>query len=83
MNTGFQDGYALGRALATERLDDYDAQRRPVAEKVVAFADRMTRIATTHHPLLRGARNIALPALGRLPAFRTRLATELAELNYR
>ena len=83
MNTGIQDGFALGRALATDRLDDYDARRRPIAEKVVAFADRMTRIATTHNPVLRGARNIALPVLGRIPAFRTRLATELAELNYR
>ena len=43
----------------------------------------MTRIATTHSRAARGARNIALPLLGHLPAFRTKLATELAELNYR
>ena len=48
MNTGIQDGYALGRAFATGQLDGYEAQRRPVAQRVVAFADRMTRIA--HHP---------------------------------
>jgi len=83
MNTGIQDGYALGRALATGQLDGYEAQRRPVAQRVVAFTDRMTRIATTHSRAARGARNIALPLLGHLPAFRTKLATELAELNYR
>ena len=83
MNTGIQDGYALGRAFATGQLDGYEAQRRPVAQRVVAFADRMTRIATTHNAAVRGARNIALPLLGHIPAFRTRLATELAELNYR
>ena len=83
MNTGIQDGYALGRAFATQQLDGYEAKRRPVAERVVTFADRMTRIATTHNAAIRGARNIALPLLGKLPAFRTRLATELAELNYR
>ena len=83
MNTGIQDGYALGRAFATGQLDGYEAQRRPVAQRVVAFADRMTRIATTRNPAVRGARNIALPLLGQLPAFRTKLATELAELNYR
>ena len=83
MNTGIQDGYALGRAFATDQLDGYEAQRRPVAQRVVAFADRMTRIATTRNPAIRGARNIALPLLGRIPAFRTKLATELAELNYR
>ncbi len=83
MNTGIQDGYTLGRAFATNQLDGYEDQRRPVAQRVVAFADRMTRIATTHNPAIRGARNITLPLLGRIPAFRTKLATELAELNYR
>jgi 2-polyprenyl-6-methoxyphenol hydroxylase-like FAD-dependent oxidoreductase len=83
MNTGIQDGYTLGRAFATGQPDDYEAQRRPVAQRVVAFTDRMTRIATTRNRAVRAARNIALPLLGHLPAFRTKLATELAELNYR
>ena len=83
MNTGIQDGYALGNVLTTGRLDDYEARRRPVAQRVVAFTDRMTTMATTRNPVLRGARNLALPLLGRLPPFTTRLATELAELNYR
>jgi 2-polyprenyl-6-methoxyphenol hydroxylase-like FAD-dependent oxidoreductase len=82
MNTGIQDGYALGRALATRTLDDYEATRRPIAERVVRFTDRMTRIATTRHAAARGARDVMLTLLGRVPAFRTRLATELAELNY-
>jgi 2-polyprenyl-6-methoxyphenol hydroxylase-like FAD-dependent oxidoreductase len=83
MNTGIQDGYALGRAFATGQLDGYEAQRRPVAQRVVAFTDRMTKLGTTRSPAVRGARNTVLPLLGRLPAFRTKLATELAELNYR
>ena len=83
MNTGIQDGYALGRAFATGALDGYEVQRRPIAQRVVAFTDRMTRIATTRSTTVRGLRNIALPLLGHLPAFRTKLATELAELNYR
>ncbi|MBW5483788.1 FAD-dependent oxidoreductase [Streptomyces bambusae] len=83
MNTGIQDGYALGRALATGTLDAYEARRRQVAQRVVAFTHRMTRVATTRNPLLRLARNTVLPLLGRVPAFRTRLVTELAELNYR
>ena len=36
MDTGIQDGYALGRAFATQSVDGYEAQRRPVAERVVA-----------------------------------------------
>ena len=50
MNTGIQDGYALGSALATGDLDGYETQRRPVAERVVAFTHRMTRIATSTQP---------------------------------
>ncbi|MFE9623702.1 FAD-dependent oxidoreductase [Streptomyces sp. NPDC006527] len=82
MNTGIQDGHALGRALAAGALDGYEAQRRPVAQRVVAFTDRMTRVATARHPLVRGARNLALPLLSHTGMPR-KLATELAELNYR
>ncbi|WP_338672467.1 FAD-dependent monooxygenase [Streptomyces sp. SCSIO 30461] len=82
MNTGIQDGYALGRAFASDTLDGYEAQRRPVAERVVAFADRMTRIATTRNTTARRLRNVALRLLGHT-GFRTKLATELAELDYR
>ncbi|WP_405702544.1 FAD-dependent oxidoreductase [Streptomyces sp. NBC_00069] len=83
MNTGIQDGCALGRALAAGDPGAYEAARRPVALHVVGLTDRMTRIATTHNPVLRAVRNTALPLLARVPALRTRLATELAELNYR
>jgi 2-polyprenyl-6-methoxyphenol hydroxylase-like FAD-dependent oxidoreductase len=82
MNTGIQDGYALGRALATGELDGYEARRRPVAQRVVALTHRMTRIATTRSPSARAVRNIALPVLARLGLSR-KIATELAELNYR
>ncbi|WP_053681436.1 FAD-dependent oxidoreductase [Streptomyces sp. WM4235] len=83
MNTGIQDGHALGRALTNGRLDSYEATRRPVALRVVAFTDRMTRVATTRNPVLRAVRNTALPVLGRVPVLRDRLANELAELDYR
>jgi len=82
MNTGIQDGHALGRAFASGQLDGYEARRRPVAQRVVAFTDRMTRVATTRNAMARGARNIALPLLGHTPMPK-KLATELAELNYR
>ena len=83
MNTGIQDGYALGNAILTGTLDDYEASRRPIAKRVVALTDRMTKVATTRNPVLRGVRNVVLPVLGHLAPFRTKLATELAELNYR
>ncbi|XUL85570.1 FAD-dependent oxidoreductase [Streptomyces galilaeus] len=82
MNTGIQDGYTLGRAFVTGQLDGYEARRRPVAQRVVAFTDRMTRVATNRNPAVRGARNFALPLLGHT-GMPKKLATELAELNYR
>jgi 2-polyprenyl-6-methoxyphenol hydroxylase-like FAD-dependent oxidoreductase len=83
MNTGIQDAYALGTAFATGDLDGYESRRRPVARRVVALTDRMTRVATTRNRAARAARNTVMPLLGRVPALRTRLATELAELDYR
>jgi 2-polyprenyl-6-methoxyphenol hydroxylase-like FAD-dependent oxidoreductase len=82
MNTGIQDGYALGTALVTGGLDGYETRRRPVAQRVVAFTDRMTRIATTRNPAARALRNTGMRLLGHTGACK-RLAAELAELNYR
>ncbi|MFJ7592663.1 FAD-dependent oxidoreductase [Streptomyces sp. NPDC097617] len=84
MNTGIQDGHALGQVLADGLdLDRYEARRRPVALRVVALTDRMTRIATTRNRALRTVRNTLLPVLLRIPALHDRLANELAELDYR
>jgi 2-polyprenyl-6-methoxyphenol hydroxylase-like FAD-dependent oxidoreductase len=90
MNTGIQDAVALGHALAAvlngqpgdDPLDAYERSRKPVAERVVAFTDRMTRIATLRNPQAQAARNTVIGMLGRIPAARQRLATELAELRY-
>jgi 2-polyprenyl-6-methoxyphenol hydroxylase-like FAD-dependent oxidoreductase len=83
MNTGIQDGYALGRAFAEGRLDAYEARRRPVARRVVAFTDRMTVLATLRRRPARALRNAALPLVSRIPAVRDRIVRELSELDYR
>jgi 2-polyprenyl-6-methoxyphenol hydroxylase-like FAD-dependent oxidoreductase len=89
MNTGIQDAVALGQALADvvagsaaeTTLDAYDRSRRPVARRVVALADRFTRVATVKGRRTQSLRNAALRALDHVPAFRHRLAMELAELR--
>ncbi|HEV3356211.1 MAG TPA: FAD-dependent monooxygenase [Pseudonocardiaceae bacterium] len=88
MNTGIQDAVALGRLLfralnGEDVLDEYETTRRPVALGVVAFTDRMTRMATVTSAPLRAARDIALPVLTRVPALRRRIAYQLAELGNR
>ena len=88
MNTGIQDAVALAAPLARvlrdgadERiLDGYEAERRPVAADVVAFTDRMTRVATVDRPAIRRIRNATLRVVGRIPAVRRNIALKLSEL---
>jgi 2-polyprenyl-6-methoxyphenol hydroxylase-like FAD-dependent oxidoreductase len=91
MNTGIQDGIALGHTLAAvlrdradeSRLDAYERTRRPVAQRVVAFTDRMTRMATLRSQRGRAVRNALIRRVGRITALRRWLATELAGLRNR
>ena len=89
MNTGIQDAVALGAALTAvvaegvseAALDAYEQRRRPVAGRVVAFTNRLTRIATVQSPRGRALRNAAIGFASRIPAMPRRLATELAGLR--
>lgn len=89
MNIGIQDAVSLGEHLTSVirdqapalYLDNYQAVRRPVAEKVVTMTDRMTRLATIESPLLRGARDLALQAAGLLPGIKAKVAAQIAEVD--
>jgi 2-polyprenyl-6-methoxyphenol hydroxylase-like FAD-dependent oxidoreductase len=87
MNTGIQDAIALGQTITAamasvnlSRLDDYENERRPIALRVVALTDRLTRIATTPK-LIRPLRNALLHAVANIPTMRSRLAVRLAGLS--
>ncbi|MFI6595393.1 FAD-dependent monooxygenase [Nonomuraea sp. NPDC050536] len=89
MNTGIQDAVNLaGKLVAVLKnsapdsvLDEYEAERRPVAEEVVAFTHRITRIATVGNSPLRGIRNAALRTLDFIPAVHRKMALTLSELE--
>ena len=88
MNTGIQDAVslagALDRTLKTSdeaSLDDWASARHRVASEVVAFTDRMTKMATMKSPLGQLLRNSAIGLAGHLPPLRAKLATKLAELE--
>lgn len=90
MNTGIQDAVALGRLLVRVAagepdalLDTYEETRRPVATEVVAFTDRMTRMATLRPRPARLLRNTVMKAAFSLPPVRAKLAYQLAELAAR
>lgn len=88
MNAGILDALRLAPALEAAlrgdatALDRYGEERRPVAERIVALADRLTRMATVP-PRLRPVRNLVMGWLSRVPALRRRLAWQLSGLAYR
>lgn len=88
MNTGIQDATALGEALLAAlkgdqaALDVYATTRRPVAERVISLAGRLTRLATVNRRL-RPIRNLAPRILARNSGFRNGLAMRLSGLVYR
>ncbi|MEV4113826.1 FAD-dependent oxidoreductase [Nonomuraea sp. NPDC049695] len=89
MNLGVEDAITIGEILArvldgasADLLDTYADTRRPVAQKVVALASRLTALATagsTRRPL----RNLVLGLAGKLPPVRRRLAWQLSGLDRR
>lgn len=89
MNIGIQDALNLGVRLAAvlggaageSVLDEYEAQRRPVAQAVVGLTNRMTRVGTARAPLARAARNSALRIAGHVPPARRVFTMDLAGLK--
>lgn len=87
MNAGILDAVRLSQALVKalagdgHALDGYGLERRPVAQQVVALADRLTRLATVS-PGWRAPRNLLLLALAKMPPFRRSLAMRLSGLVY-
>jgi 2-polyprenyl-6-methoxyphenol hydroxylase-like FAD-dependent oxidoreductase len=86
MNTGIQDAIALASALAgvlqgskPTALAHYSFERRPVAERVIALADKLTRVATVSKEA-RPFRNAALRLLSHVRPFRWKLTMQLAGL---
>ncbi len=88
MNTGIQDAMTLAGVLSgvlaggdATKLDAWAAERHKVAADVVAFTDRMTRMATLGSPAARSLRNAAIGVAGHLPFLTHALAGKIAELD--
>ena len=93
MNTGMQDAFNLGWKLAMtvhgtggQRLiDSYQAERHPVAAKVIEFTTRLTQIGTLRNELAIKLRNEVVHAASGLAPIRNAIANQLEEvaLSYR
>jgi hypothetical protein len=61
-------------------LDGYDRERRVAATAVLAFTDRMTRVASLRSAPARALRNLALRTLTRSPAVRAAITLQVTGL---
>jgi 2-polyprenyl-6-methoxyphenol hydroxylase-like FAD-dependent oxidoreductase len=93
MNTGMQDAFNLGWKLAlaangrasSELLESYNAERHPVAARVIKQTTRITNVGTLPHELERKLRNFAIHLASGLAPIQSRLAdqTEETDVAYR
>lgn len=81
MNLGIEDATTLARRIVGGGVEGYAAQRLPIAKRVVAQTDRLTRMAMIAKPLPRALRDTVVPIVSALPAVRRYLARENMGLN--
>ncbi len=87
MNTGIQDAFNLAWKLALAGpagtdplLDSYDAERRPVAAKMIEFTTRLTQAGTLDSALARHLRDAVMHAATGLAPVRSMLADSVEEV---
>jgi 2-polyprenyl-6-methoxyphenol hydroxylase-like FAD-dependent oxidoreductase len=89
MNTGLQDAWNLAWKLAmvakgqagARLLDSYEAERMPVAKRLLDRTERETYGVTFTSPLAVGVRNMIAPLALSFEAVRRRAAAETGELD--
>ena len=89
MNTGMQDAFNLGWKLAAvvndaadpALLDSYQAERHPVAARVIEQTTRITRMGTLDTAVERKLRNTAVHLITRLPAVHRVVAEQMEETD--
>jgi len=89
MNTGMQDAanlawklrHAVDGRAAEQVLDSYDAERRPVAQGLIAFTAQLMQLATIVEPHLAALRNETLCAAAAVPGVTDWLANKLSQLD--
>lgn len=81
MNLGIEDAACYARRLAADDLDGYDAERRPVGRRWIAFSERALRLAQLRNPAAVAARNLMLRAVGLLPALQRPVVERVSGLR--
>jgi 2-polyprenyl-6-methoxyphenol hydroxylase-like FAD-dependent oxidoreductase len=88
MNTGMQDVFNLGWKLAAvidgeageTLLDSYEAERAPIADGVITFTNRLTKVGTLSG-VPRRIRDLMVRMVSRVPAARRVMAETAEQIN--
>ncbi len=80
MNLGIQDAYCLAHKLKQNKLDTYQEERKPKAEKVIKMSGMMLRGASLKNSVLTTVRNAILPHLSSNAKINNLMASHLAML---
>ena len=87
MNVGMQDAFSLAARLSTEQrrvplelLTSYQAERRPVAARVIRANARISKLATSTGAVPRFVRDRVMPTLLNLPPVARRAGLEASGL---
>jgi 2-polyprenyl-6-methoxyphenol hydroxylase-like FAD-dependent oxidoreductase len=81
MNLGIEDAAAFARRLAEDTLSGYTAERHPVGRSWIVLSERMLGAVQASNPLAVPLRNLALRAIGKLPALQQPMMRRVAGLR--
>lgn len=81
MNLGIEDAFAFARRLSEGTLGGYTSERHPVGRRWILLTERLLGVVQSSNPLVIGARNLALRAVGNLPALQRPMMERVAGLR--
>jgi len=73
MNLGIEDACWLAWLISEGREQEYAVLRMPAVTTVLKQTHQLTSLITMKHPMAIAIRNLAVPVLLRIPAFRQKL----------
>jgi len=81
MNLGIEDAFVFVRRLSEGALAGYTSERHPVGRRWILLSERMLGAVQSANPLVIPLRNLAIRAVGRLPALQRPMMERVAGLK--
>lgn len=81
MNLGIEDAQAFALRVADDRLDGYTTERHPIGHHWIVISERVLGALQARSPLAIPFRNLAIRAIGRLPALQLTMLQRVAGLR--